>query len=199
MLWIQLSYYYLYYYCLLYYSCCCLYYYTTTATTTSWSATLLLLVDLVVYTTTLLLVLNYYSLYSMSLLSSFTPSPLLSSPKTIVDDEFVQVHTYMEYDLMNKNLWGTWHHTSRLYISFSSLLCSDALKLQVHDQMIIDMFLRPLFTFSILILCRVSKALFISCIYWNKSRNVMDSRRCSPKHRTWWTATQKRARTRGPA
>ena len=30
------------------------------------------------------------------------------------------------------------------YITFSSLLCYDALMLQVHDQMMIDMFLRPL-------------------------------------------------------
>ena len=34
--------------------------------------------------------------------------------------------------------------TSRPYITFSSILCYDALMLQVHDQMMIDMFLRPL-------------------------------------------------------
>ena len=34
--------------------------------------------------------------------------------------------------------------SSRPYITFSSLLCYDALMLQVHDQMMIDMFLRPL-------------------------------------------------------
>ena len=34
--------------------------------------------------------------------------------------------------------------SSRPYITFSSLLCYDALMLQVQDQMMIDMFLRPL-------------------------------------------------------
>ena len=34
--------------------------------------------------------------------------------------------------------------SSRPYITFSSLLCYDALMLQVYDQMMIDMFLRPL-------------------------------------------------------
>jgi hypothetical protein len=34
--------------------------------------------------------------------------------------------------------------SSRPYITFSSLLCYDALMLQVYDQMMIDMILRPL-------------------------------------------------------
>jgi hypothetical protein len=51
----------------------------------------------------------------------------------------------MEYELMINNLCGTWHHhTSRPYFSLT-LICYDAVVLQVHDQMMIDIFLRPSF------------------------------------------------------
>ena len=51
---------------------------------------------------------------------------------------------YMKYELMIKTCEELGIISSRPYITFSSLLCYDALMLQVHDQMMIDMFLRPL-------------------------------------------------------
>ena len=71
-------------------------------------------------------------------------SPLLSSPLF-----YRWWYCLSPYIIWNMSWWSrTWEElgiiTNRPYITFSSLLCYDALMLQVHDQMMIDMFLRPL-------------------------------------------------------
>ena len=71
-------------------------------------------------------------------------SPLLSSPL------FCRWWNCLSpYIIWNMSWWSRTCEelgiiSSRPYITFSSLLCYDALMLQVHDQMMIDMFLRPL-------------------------------------------------------
>ena len=71
-------------------------------------------------------------------------SPLLSSPL------FCRWWNYPSpYIIWNMSWWSRTCEelgiiSSRPYITFSSLLCYDALMLQVQDQMMIDMFLRPL-------------------------------------------------------
>ena len=72
------------------------------------------------------------------------PSPLLSSPL------FCRWWNCLSpYIIWNMSWWSRTYEelgiiSSRPYITFSSLLCYDTLMLQVHDQMMIDMFLRPL-------------------------------------------------------
>ena len=98
----------------------------------------------------LLLFLHIFlSMFAKQLFLFCQISPLLC----FADDEIVQVHT----------LYGIWADDQELVrnltslvaapilpsllfssLLFSSLLCYDALKLQVHDQMMIDIFLRPL-------------------------------------------------------
>ena len=71
-------------------------------------------------------------------------SPLLSSPL------FCRWWNCLSpYIIWNMSWWSRTCEelgiiSSRPYITFSSLLCYDALMLQVQDQMMIDMFLRPL-------------------------------------------------------
>ena len=72
------------------------------------------------------------------------PSPLLSSSL------FCRWWNYPSpYIIWNMSRWSRTCEklgiiSGRPYITFSSLLCYDALMLQVHDQMMIGMFLRPL-------------------------------------------------------
>ena len=90
----------------------------------------------------------FYTFSSLCLLSSCCffcqISPLLSSPL------FCRWWNCLSpYIIWNMSWWSRTCEelgiiSSRPYITFSSLLCYDALMLQVHDQMMIDMFLRPL-------------------------------------------------------
>ena len=70
------------------------------------------------------------------------PSPLISFVLPMMKLS-KSIH-YMEYELMIKNLWETWHHYQLPLHYLLLFLCYDALMLQVHDQMMSDMFLRPL-------------------------------------------------------
>ena len=89
----------------------------------------------------------FYTFFSLCLLSSccffYQISPLLSSPL------FCRWWNCLSpYIIWNVSWWSKTCEklgiiTSRPYITFS-ILCYDALMLQVHDQMMIDMFLRPL-------------------------------------------------------
>ena len=83
------------------------------------------------------------------------PSPLLSSP--LFCRWWNCLSTYI---IWNMSWWSRTCEelgiiSSCPYITFSSLFCYDALMLQVHDQMMIDMFLRPLLLllFVFLIYC----------------------------------------------
>ena len=90
----------------------------------------------------------FYTFSSLCLLSSCCffcqISPLLSSPL------FCRWwNCPSPYIIWNMSWWSRTCEelgiiSSRPYITFSSLLCYNALMLQVHDQMMIDMFLRPL-------------------------------------------------------
>ena len=91
----------------------------------------------------------FYTFFSLYLLSSCCfffcqISPLLFSPL------FCRWWNCLSlYIICNMSWWSRTCEelviiSSRPYIAFSSLLCYDALMLQVQDQMMIDMFLRPL-------------------------------------------------------
>ena len=85
-------------------------------------------------------------MFAKQLLFFFAKSPLSSHLLCFADDKIAQVQT----------LYGIWADDQELVRNLasllapflSSLLCYDATMLQVYDQMIIDMFLRPLFLLS---------------------------------------------------
>jgi hypothetical protein len=99
------------------------------------------------------------------------PFPLLSSSLFCRWWNCLKSIHNMEYELMIYNLWGTWHHhTSRPYITFSSLTCYDAFMLQDYDQMMIHMFLRPFLNLSrssplLLPLFSFYLSSLLSCLY----------------------------------
>ena len=87
----------------------------------------------------------FLSMFVKQLLLSFCQiSPLLSSPL------FCRWWNCLSpYIIWNMSWWSRTCEELRIisshpYITFSSLLCYDALMLQVQDQMMIGMFLRPL-------------------------------------------------------
>ena len=82
-------------------------------------------------------------------LSPLLSSPLLSSLLPMM--KVSKSRTYLEYKLMIMNLWGTWHHYPSPLLSCLVMLTVfgyahclyDSFMLQVLDQMMIGMFLRP--------------------------------------------------------
>ena len=107
--------------------------------------------------------------------------------------------------------------SSHPYITLSSLLCYDALMLQVQDQMMIDMFLRPLLLLLVFLIycCFIGLLWFIDIFYFlyllaylkhtflhlleQERNNVVDTRQCSPMPRAWWAVNPWEVSTRGPA
>ena len=87
----------------------------------------------------------FLSMFVKQLLLFFAKSPL-SSPLICF---YWWWNCLSPYIIWNMSWWSRTSEelgiiSSRPYITFSSLLCYDALMLQVQDQMMIDMFLRPL-------------------------------------------------------
>ena len=86
----------------------------------------------------------FLSMFVKQLLLFCQISPLLSSPLFCW-----WWNCPSPYIIWNMSWWSRTCEqlgiiSSRPYITFFSLLCYDAMMLQVHDQMMIDLFLRPL-------------------------------------------------------
>ena len=85
------------------------------------------------------------SMFAKQLLLFFCQiSPLLSSPLFCRWWNCSSPYIIWNMSWWSRNCEELSIITNRPYITFSFLLCYDALMLQVHDQMMIGMFLRPL-------------------------------------------------------
>jgi hypothetical protein len=92
----------------------------------------------------------------------FANSSLSSPLLCFASDEIVQVHLMYGLWADGQHLWGTWQH-----LWWNSLLCYDAIELQVYDQMMIDIFLMTLFSLLLsTLLCEQQMHEFICLSIW---------------------------------